>query len=38
MRRAMSLETKRELTLAIGERYRAADRKSKKLSWMSSRR
>jgi len=26
----MSLETKRELVVAIGERYRAADRKSKK--------
>lgn len=30
MRRPMSLETKRELVVAIGERYRAADRKSKK--------
>ncbi|MDQ3666552.1 MAG: hypothetical protein M3410_08225 [Acidobacteriota bacterium] len=27
----MSLETKRELTVAIGERYRAGDRKSKKV-------
>lgn len=26
----MSLTTKRELVVAIGERYRAADRKSKK--------
>ena len=26
----MSLQTKRELMVAIGERYRAADRKSKK--------
>jgi hypothetical protein len=31
MRRPMSLETKRELTVAISERYRAADRKSKKV-------
>ena len=31
MRKQMSLETKRELTVAIGERYRAADRKGKRL-------
>ncbi len=31
MRGAMSLESKRELTVAISERYRAADRKSKKV-------
>ena len=31
MRRPMSLETKREFVVAIGERYRAADRKSKKI-------
>ncbi len=31
MGRPMSLETKRELTVAIGERYRAGDRKSKKV-------
>jgi hypothetical protein len=31
MRGAMSSEGKRELTVAISERYRAADRKSKKV-------